>query len=341
MAESVIVVGTKRGNQHVSLAEISQMCGRAGRRHGGLDCFAHIIVEEDREEEIRQGMESSSGFNVMSSFSDADSLSFHVMPEIASGRIVNQQDLKEWIGRSLYGHLGGNSELCHDVVSDLLKCEAIVIAPGGNIVATKIGEIAAYLYFHPGDVKSWKDNFTRVFDLAVENETAAIAWALGTRTHSKCRGDFDDRRFIIDEYRSALPVGLDIERGTIIQTVLWWCSMGGPPAGKLRNQMLELRDDIGRIVRALDRLDREVTHWNRDSFFDDMKLMVSRGIRPELLDLCKIPGITKGRADYLYNKGVFSVEDIAEKISSFEDELDDQFLMTLRSLVNEFRSKSR
>ena len=109
--------------------------------------------------------------------------------------------------------------------------------------------------------------------------------------------------------------------------------MGGPPVGKMRNQMLELREDIGRIKRALVRLDREVAGWNRSGFFDDVELMVRKGINTTLLDLCKLPGITKGRADFLYNVGARDINGIAEILPNIEDDIDEPFKAALKEIV--------
>jgi replicative superfamily II helicase len=111
--------------------------------------------------------------------------------------------------------------------------------------------------------------------------------------------------------------------------------MGGPPTGRMRNQMLELREDMGRIRRALVRIDKEVKGWNRISFFDDVEMMVRKGIGYPLLDLCRLPGISKGRADYLYNAGAKNAEDIAEILPNIEDEIDEAFKETLRGIIRE------
>ena len=110
--------------------------------------------------------------------------------------------------------------------------------------------------------------------------------------------------------------------------------MGGPPSGKMRNQMLQLKEDIGRIKRALIRIDNEIMHWNREWLFEDMEVMVRRNISERLLYLCKLPGITKGRADYLYNAGVRIVEDLVDVYPNIEEELDDSFRGALQEIIN-------
>jgi len=340
MADVVIVVGTKRGNEYVSPIEVKQMVGRAGRKHGGETATAHVIVEDDRAAEVKASLEQGTNMEVKSSFGTTDGVYFHLMPEISSGRVTNADSAQRWFDRSLsaYQSRKVNFEKVFDKMEKMGAIRRML--PGKSIQATRVGEIASDLYFHPGDVQAWKDNFDKLFELGLENDNAGIAWALGTRTHAKSHGDFGDHRYIIGEYRSALPMGLDIEDGTVTQVVLWWCSMGGPSAGKMRNQMLELRDDIGRIKRALVRLDKEVAKWDRGSFFDEMELMVRKGITTILVELCKLPGITKGRADFLYNAGAKDAESIVEIMGNIEDEIDDSFKVALLEIANGVRRQS-
>jgi replicative superfamily II helicase len=339
MADVVIVVGTKRGNEAVPAIEIKQMVGRAGRKHGGDACLAHVIVEDERAADIQSSLEQGTNMEVKSPFGTTDGLYFHLMPEIAAGRITDVITAESWFSRSLAASQGVKVKF--QKVFDKMEKEGAITQVHGVLRPTKVGIIASDLYFHPGDVQSWKDNFTRLFELGLENDNAAIAWSLGTRTHTKCQGDFGSHRYVIEEFKSALPMGLDLEEGTVIQVVLWWCAMGGPPSGRLRNQMLELKDDIGRIKRALVRLDKEVTKWGRVEFFDDLEIMVRKGVTVDLVNLCKLPGITKGRADFLYNNGARDAESIEGILSNIEDELDEPFLEALKGIIDGVRRTSR
>ena len=72
MADVVIVVGTKRGNEYVSPIEVKQMVGRAGRKHGGETATAHVIVEDDRAAEVKASLEQGTNMEVKSSFGTTD-----------------------------------------------------------------------------------------------------------------------------------------------------------------------------------------------------------------------------------------------------------------------------
>lgn len=339
MSDVVIVVGTKRGGTDVDLGDIKQMVGRVGRSHDGTEAIAHVIVESDREVEIRDGFESGKGMEVNSSFSRKDSFYFHLMSEISEGMVCDVVSAEKWYSRS-FEYSQGRRLNFKNVFKRLMGWDAIEEV-GGGIRATELGKIASELYFHPENIKSWRDNFSQLFELGLEDDNAAIAWALGTRLQSNTQGDFGiGRRHIINDFKSALPLGLDVVKGTSTQCVLWWCSMGGPPSGRLRGLMLQLKQDIGRIKRALIFLDGRVTHWGRLSFFDDIEKMVVKNIPIWLLNISNFPGMTKSRSEYLYNAGVRNVCDIPDVLNNIRDEIDEPFVKALEDIIYEISKKS-
>jgi len=237
VSDTVIIVGTKRGNEFVPSIELTQMCGRAGRKQNGETAIAHLIVEDDRIKEVQESLENGLNMDVHSKFQNMESLIFHILPEIVAKRISNIEDADKWFKRSLFYSQKGNVDFVN-VFKQLEKMESIKYLDAKNIVSTKIGEIASDLYFHPGDILAWKNNFEKLFELGLENDNSAIAWALGTRPNGRSIGDVGEgHRYIIDECRNSLPLGIDMEKGMILQVVLWWCLMGGPSSGKMRNHV--------------------------------------------------------------------------------------------------------
>ena len=334
MADVVVVVGTKRGREGVPPRELRQMVGRAGRKHGGPNkAIAHVLIEEERIEEVQEGLDEGKHMDIHSTLNSVDGIIFHVMPEISNGSIFDNESAEAWFKKSLASHQG--KKIDFEKVFTKMEAVGAIHRDGEKIQPTRVGKIASDLYFHPGDVQAWKDNFTQVFELGLEQDTAAIAWALGTRPNSKSQGDFGDNRYVISECKSDLPMGLDMKVGMVLQVVLWWCCMGGPPAGKMRNQMLELKGDIGRITRALRRLDKELMGWDQEDFFSDVDIMVRRGIKYDLLDLCKLPGITKGRAEYLYSMGASDAEGIVRIMNDIDSDIDEAFTATLEGIKYE------
>lgn len=302
MADRVIIVGASRHGSEVPIGELKQMMGRAGRGHEHGQCRVDLIVGEDDEDYVREGLQSKTSDNISSVMSDEVALAFHVLPEICGGSIVNQQTAEAWHSRSFHSFLGGKVRW-NRVFNELYNVEAIAWN-GDTVRSLPLGDIAASCYFHAADVKAWKDNFSLVFELGLENEDLAIAWALGTVEVARRSGDLGKHRWVIEECRNNMPPGLEMRPGSIITTTLWWNVFGGPPVGKLKSQAIELREDFGRICTALVALDKKTAHWDMEDFFDSLTARAKRAIPAQVADLFMVPGMTKGKAMALMEMGI-------------------------------------
>jgi hypothetical protein len=310
------------------------MVGRAGRRHGGSVCEAYVLVDGEDYDEVERGMAGDAKFEVSSAMVSCDDLVFHLLPGICSGEISDEEEAERWYSRG-FGAAQGRKPSFAKAFERLAECEAVNGTPLGY-VPTPLASVASELYFHPADVRAWRDNFREIFKARLEKDDAAVAWALGSVPFAESPGDFGTHRFVMGLYQDALPSELTAEPGTVAKGTLWWSALGGPSVGRMRNRVLELRADFGRTCRALTRLD-EMENWGRTTFFRELAERVRRGIPSCLSDLCRIDGMTKGRADFLYNMGAKDREGIKELHSSLESEVDEDFATFLREVANGIR----
>lgn len=332
MADRVIVVGAKRARQPVPVSEIKQMVGRGGRKHDGSVCHATVIVEEELAEDVEQTMEDANSFVVESSMHEADVLAFHLLPEICNETVIDEDTANGWFERS-FANFQGMKPSVGKAFEVLLACEAVKW-DGPKLRATQSGKIASRLYLHPADVWAWRGNFDTIFEQGIEDEDAALAWALGTVPHTRMAGDFGERHWwVVEQCRNEIPSTLLKADGTIVTVTLWRYVLGGPPVGKMRNAALALRGDCERICQALKDLDG-VMRWDREEFFEELAWRCKRGIPHHLVNLCKLPGISKGRAAYLYDLGMTDRERIELNYENVQGEVDDQFWMALRNIAN-------
>ena len=316
------------------MAEIRQMVGRAGRRHGGSSCEAYVLVDEEDLDEVASGMAGDAKFEVSSSMMSCDDLVFHVLAELCSGGVSDVAEAKAWYSRSFGARLAGRPSF-EKVFERLEGCGAAERTPLGW-VPTKEAYVAAELYFHPADVKAWGDGFAELFELGLEKDDAAVAWALGSAPETEAPGDFGRHRFVMSMFRDALPAGLVAEPGTVAKGTLWWSALGGPSVGRMRNRVLELRRDFGRVARALGRLD-DIREWGMRRYFGRLEERVRKGVPEVLAELCRIPGVTKGRAEFLYNAGIRDRAGIRDEAESFDGEVDEGFMSVLREVASGLR----
>jgi replicative superfamily II helicase len=335
VADTVIVVGVRRNRERVSASEIRQMIGRAGRRHDGGTSRAIVVVEEEDEADVRQEVSDVESIKVVSAMTDTDIVAFHLLPEVCSGTFVDTKDAEEWYSRGFRAFQGGKVDVTK-AFNRLIELEAIQGDSGYS--PTQLGKIASRLYFHPGDIKAWRDNFSQVFDMGLECDDVAIAWALGNVPVTRMGGDFGNHWEAVELCRAALPLGIEVTKGCITTITLWRYVLGGPPVGKMRNAALTLRADAARICRALAEIDKKDTGWGMDDFFEELAWRLKRGIPENILTLCRLEGITKSRALWLYNGGVRGRQDIPNFIQNMdEDEVDEAFMKVLRDLANGVR----
>jgi hypothetical protein len=308
MADRVIIVGANRRGEQIPIGELKQMAGRAGRGHETGSCHADFVVEECDAEYVEDNMGSKAQLNVQSMLGDGSLLAFHLIPEICKGNVTDTASAEQWHSRSFHSLCGGKVKW--DKVIQALHSVGAVKLEGGKMTATPIGEIAASYYFHPADVKAWKDNFSVVFDLGVENDDVAVAWALGSVEFNRRSGDFGNRYEVMEECRNRLPAGLEMQSGCLVTTTLWWHVLGGPPVGKMKNQAIELKEDFGRIHRVLIELDKRLAKWGMMDFFDELLFRSRRAISAELSGLFKVPGMTKGKAVALHEMGITTPKEL-------------------------------
>jgi replicative superfamily II helicase len=339
MADRVIVVGVKRGNERISVSEIQQMFGRAGRKHGGNACKAELIVEDDEYDEVLCGMESDGSFDIHSHFESEEKIAFHLLPEICEKSVRTFEDAQAWYSKSL-GAFQGKKAKIEKSVDMLLDAGAIVKTPHG-FLPTKLGQIASKMYFHPLDVRDWKDNFSRVFEMGLECDDVAVAWALGNTSVMRVSGDFGKYWHVVGECKNGMPPGLEMREGTVITITLWWGALSGVPVGKMRNHVITMRDDFERIRGVLTNIDCEITRWDMVDFFIELERRIKRGIPSYLAELCNLPNISKNRAEYLYNMGVRDAEGIKESLINIEGEVDENFAQALKDIANGVRQASR
>jgi len=332
LADRVIVVGATRGRQKVPASEISQMIGRVGREHSGSECVATIIVDESNAQELVADMENKDSHFVGSTLADKQIVAFHILPEICTGSVQNVEDARQWYTRSL-GALQKEKPPFEKAFGLLESVRAIRFLNEGA-VATDLGKIASRFYFHPSDVSAWMDSFTKVFELGLECDDFAVAWALACAPTMRASGDFGKHWEVVQRYKDSLPPGLDSSKSGVVTGTLWWHILGGPPVGKMRSQSLSLKRDAGRIMNAMKELDARVANWKMIDFFDDLAWRVRRSIPSSLASLCKLPGITKSKALYLRSEGIIDKEGIKTAISQLKQDVDESFYKILKRIAD-------
>ena len=330
MADGVILVGARRGMERVPVNELMQMIGRAGRNHDGGECHADVILDSKDFSIVASEMDKGGKLDVKSAITDCRSVAFHLLPQISDGGVETVQEASSWLSKTLAAFQGSDMDL--ESALGLLEGAGAVRVKGDELKATRLGSVAASLYFHAEDVKAWLDNFTELFDQGLEDEELGAAWALGNVPVERAIGDFSDKWEVVNECKASVPQGLFVREGSLINVLMWWCVMGGVSAGKMRHKVLSMRDDFGRIRKALEELDNGVARWGKGDYFEKMALRVSRGIPMKIFDICAW-GVSKSLAYHLYNMGVRDEISLRDNLEMISDDIDERNMKILRGII--------
>ncbi len=330
MADRVIIAGARRGGKIVSVSELRQMAGRAGRENDKSGEVRFVVSDDDSG--ISDNVFEHGNAHVSSSLYDYELLANVILPDIAARNVYDYKSADIWLRRSLC-----DSPPIEKAIKLLYNVNAI---EGENFTTTTIGDCAVNYYFHPADVYAWYCNFESLFELGLENDEVGPAWAIGNVYHDKITGDVGkERREILSECRSRTPFALDIMEGNLINIVTWWYLMGGPSPGNIRFACLERRREVGRFMSVLRRLDQDFG-WNRGDFIDDLELRIKRGIKPDSISLCKW-GFNKSQAEFLHSMDVYNVYDIAKSLNTVRSEIDnDNFRQKVEDIARQVGSES-
>lgn len=315
----VIIAGVHRGMTEVETYDIMQMAGRAGRPGFDPRGDVHILVPDRNPdhhvERLSVPKKIESQLLNYTGSEDAPhykTLAFHLVSEIHHGSISKIDDVHEWYARSLaffqYKEL---DESVADRTIDLLLRVGAIKEDGGKYEVTSVGKVSSMLYYSPFDVADLRRNFKYLFANGLDSNDLAVAMALGNvdsiRSGFVSRAEKEEMDIFASKVRKAFGDQLD---STIKGAYSYYSLMHGMPLGPFASMARGLQMDFDRLVGVLNLLDSMAAKWNRSPFFRDLSMRVAYGVGPELVGLCRIPGIGKVRSERLYAAGFRHPEDL-------------------------------
>jgi len=315
MSDRVVIVDIRRGPNFVDRVDLSQMGGRAGRSHNGTmrEAFVDVVVSEEDSSLASDMLSSLDNHPVDSVLDSAESIAFHILPDIYNGVIQNMDDARDWMSKTFFCFMGGDPDIVEDAVELLVEDEALKIGRDKQFFVTLQGSISATLYFAASDVMAWRMNFEEIFDRGVEDTDVGVAWALSSVPGQIRHIGSSDSKFAVEEFRDqASAYGLKVMDGTAGVGACWWWLMGGPSVKGMKAEAYSLRKDFGRIKLALDGIDK-ACGWEQKDFLRCLDVRIMRRVPAEIAPLFQVEGISKEVAFELYNIGIGSLEELNEK----------------------------
>lgn len=304
-ARRVLVAGVNRGLEEVSVLDLKQMVGRAGRV--GLDPRgdAYVLIPESESGRYNGFLDNLP--EIESRLSDIKELAFHIVNEINEG--TNTVDkLWQWFKRSFAAKRGSERDLIENVVDELMKWDIIRDNETGTYTPTPIGKISSWFYYSPFTVALLKSNFQGHIGDDID-----LAWAIGSAMWENVASTnidyYEDMLYLKEKLRSRYKMPLKKDEISIYAIYLL-LKGEHEKRPEMLNVVRGFQADISRLASALKALG---SFYDIEHDFDELAIRLQYGIDSELVPLCKLQGIGVTRAKKLASAGIKSYSDILRK----------------------------
>ncbi len=333
-ARRVVVRDTTRyetnyGNSPISVMEIKQMCGRAGRP--GYDPYGEAVLIAKSETDFDHLMEDYVQHDterLTSKLFNEKILRSHVLGLLATGDADSEESIIDFLKETFFGtvsQLFGIESVVEGIVSSLIE-EDMAKSTGDGIRITSFGKRVSDLYIDPASASILREAVTKIDD---DTEILPILLAaamtpdvlgmypkktdmdrlntVGDEIWDHMLVDPDDIEDYDEEYfNSDLKVALlindwieEMDEDAMTDT------MGIGP-GDIRSKV----DMMDWIIYAMS----EIAYMFNPSAIKKIRPLMTRvryGVKEELIDLVAFRGVGRNRARILFNHGIRSRSDVA------------------------------
>jgi replicative superfamily II helicase len=326
-ARRVIILGVRRGNELVHPYDIAQMQGRSGRF--GLDKEGEAVLlllsdnfESDLEKYSSDALPPIQSYLRSSGRVEDDAtLAFHAVSEVVE-QPKRADQLLDWYNRSFAKATGLDIER-HEMISFCKRLTDIGIFLNVNeyYQATSLGKIASWMYLSPFDIVDMAKNWHTVFKAGMENDPAAIAFALfNTHTHRSERQYVGVPYDMMGQWQrdlrtkfSNMGLGSNLEPTPIMciyEKVL--SGQNNEIPGEAMHMITMHRQDMDRVLTACELTDSMYGHWGKKLYWRMMSSRVTMGVTARQAELCMVKGIGAALSKQLLDHGVSSIRDLVD-----------------------------
>jgi len=287
-ADVGVIVGGHRGPTLVDPADIKQEAGRIGRYGLSEKGVVYYIFMDWYFEKMREEV-----MNVPEVKSVLPRrIYFHLVSFIAREG-MDAHDISNFLDSTLAAH----QDLLGDAPAEameLLRKYGIVRGPKDFPTVSSVGRAAALMYVDPIDLYHLKANLS-------SKPTAPTLIAKAFANIPSLAYD----TFIPDTLKDVikLPYGAQ----TILATAIYHWLSGKPVTDFVSTVVFGFLADVERICAAL-----RIAGLNKE-YTEVLEMMLKSGVPAKLIDLVRLPGIGRKRAESLWKMGICTREDILAK----------------------------
>lgn len=327
--------GTIGGMQPLSVLEVHQMMGRAGRP--GLDPYGEAVLLASGHDELDELFERyvwAEPEPVRSKLAAEPALRTHILATIASGFARSRDELLEFLEGTLYAEQAADRDQLQsvmDTVIEYLEVNDFLERIDGTLAATSLGHTVSRLYLDPmsaaeildglADAQQETETQMTAFGLyhlisrtpdmyelylrsGDEEEYTMLAYEREEELLGRAPSEFDDA---FEDWLSATKTARlledwasELDEDTITERY----SIG---PGDIRGKV----DTAQWLLGAAESLATE-RGLGVSPAIREARLRVEHGVREELVDLAGVRGVGRKRARRLYEAGIESRADLRE-----------------------------
>ncbi len=340
-AYRVIIRDVKRygfyGADYISVMEIEQMCGRAGRPAYDKEGEAILIGKSIAEaEELRKRYINGEPEPIYSKLSVEPMLRMHTLALIASEVVRSRQELEDFFSRTFFSHQYGNAEEVMEKVDRILRqLEGFGFIETGSVRefrpaadvgvrlgATKLGKKVSELYLDPlsantiiSKMNAGEMEFMTLMCTCTEmfpplsmkkNDDFVEDDMLKSGIATPDVWDYDYEKFLA-AYKTGMMMGEWMDEASENALMEKYGIAPGELYSKTKSAvwMLYATAELARLLRKFDRAND----------FRRLQLRMKHGVKEELLRLVSLKGVGRVRGRRLYSKGIRTPTDMKKNPS--------------------------
>ncbi len=333
-ARRVIVRDTSRyetnyGNSPISVMEIKQMCGRAGRP--GYDPYGEAILVAKNTADFDHLMEDYVEHDterLTSKLFNEKILRSHVLGLLATGDADTQEGIIDFLKETFFGtvsQLFGIESVVEGIVNSLIA-EDMAKANGDSIRATSFGKRVSDLYIDPASASILREAVTNI-----DENTEILPILLAAAMTPDVIGMYPKKSDLVrlDAASDAIWEHLLVDPDDIEDYDLEYMNSDLKVALLINDWIEEMDEDTltdsmgigpGDIRSKIDMMDwiiyamSEIAYmFNPDAIKKIRPLMtrIRYGVKEELMELVSFRGVGRSRARILFDKGIRTKADVA------------------------------
>ena len=315
------------GHSAIPVLEIKQMCGRAGRpKYDDYGEAIFIAKDEDHKSFLLENYILSEPEDVYSKLGTEPALRSHVLAAIATGSVSSEKGISNFLNHSFLAAQTDVSfleEMLQRILDFLEENEMIRRESEERIKATFFGKRVSDLYLDPASAVAMRKAFDRFRADAEFGILHALASTTDLQPLYLRQSDYEWVEELLEEKRPQMLIETPSDLNQYefylaeIKTaslILDWIEEKseeeiekkfGIGPGDIRNKM-EIAEWMAYSMDQLSAIFKPEAH----NILGPIVKRISKGVRPELLELAKLRNIGRVRARVLFRSGLKTVADI-------------------------------